>query len=216
MSGVSNQSQDWQDQLLEIGSVLGKRDRDAIGGYVSNRHVRRKERRNPEPNPFEGVVFQAVDVEVDVPVVSSVGNLYDAHHEAGIYPRGIGVEAVSSNEDGQLQVMCSDEKGEEADMSLKSEDPFLPAGRNANQDKSPKGKYSGSRNAAKNDDDHGEEVGLTEEEQEELDRKHKHGERVKKTVAMSILTVATCAIVGGVAVAITGLLGNHKSNIMNL
>jgi hypothetical protein len=215
MSGVTNQSHDWQDQLLEVGSILGNRDRDAIGGYVSNRYVRGKVKKLQESDPFEGVVFSGVNGSEKA--LTNVDNLDDVIHEAGNHPGDIGSEEVIGSEVGQLQVIYSEENGEEASMSLKREDPFLPVGSNAQEtNDNPKGYGSGKRKAAHGDDDHREEDTRTDEEKADDDRKHRNNERVKKGIIWGLLGAATLAVLGGGIAVGSSLLGNNKSNIMNL
>lgn len=209
MSGVSK-SQDWQDQLRDIGEVLGHRDDDSKDGYKPNRYTRRKSKKSQEQDPFEGVVFDAV-LTVDN-VLDGVISKSDSLNKAGMFPRGIEIGAV----DSQLPGTGSDENSEEAAMIAKKQDPFASdEDENAQPRHSPKGTSNGSRKAAY-DDDHEEEYGLSEEDQAELDRRHKTGERVKKGIVWTMLGFGTVAVVGGAIAIVSGLLGNHKSNIMNL
>lgn len=207
MSGVSDSSHDWQDQLRNVRKVLDDTDVDAIGGYFPIRH-RRKTKNSREPDPFEGVVFKRGRRREEV--ATEEMNNSDDYHEVEIV-HVVEQTAVSKSVPHDVR---SNEIGEEAFMSRKVDDPFS-SGREGddtrNSNYTLKGKGNG-RSKADYDDDH-EYPPLTEEEEAELERKYRKGERIKKGILWSIIGAGTASLIGITVVVATSLIGNSKSRI---
>ena len=207
MSGVANSSRAWQDQLRNVRKVLDGNDADVISGYVPTRH-RRKSRIPREPDPFEGVVFKKEKYREAVAVQGV--NKSEDHSESEV----IQVADKKADIERVSQEARSDEIGEEAFMSRNRQDPFSSGNEEDDTRNSHyplKGRGTGRRKADYDDDHEIEE--LTQEEQDELDRKHRNGERVKKGILWTIAGMGTASLLGISAVIVTSLLGNSKSRM---
>lgn len=199
MSGVAQTNHTLQDQLRNIRGVIGNVDEDAFGGYVPKRRTRSKARRTQERDPFEGVVFEG---KKDSGVIAAtIVTDHDDYQEASFLVAERTVVGVNLP-----HAASSYEIGTEAIMSRTSQNPFSSDHSEDDTRKSnatPKGgNYSNY-----------EEDELSEEEQAELDRKHRNAERTKKGIMWAVIGAGTASIVCISTVIVTGLLGTHKSRI---
>jgi hypothetical protein len=214
MSGVSQRSLAWKDQLSDVRTELLRGDQeDAIGGYEPNRHRRRKVKSHKR-DPFEGTALESS---------SSRGTKSKQRRDIFEYIVDQGVQDVAnSNPDSDRDGVASsnDNGAEGAFMGNDNDNPFLSRdgdeGRQHRRRNHTASQSRQGRGVEGEGTEENEEVPLSPEEQAEEDRKARVNKRVKKAILWGFLGTATAAVVAGAGAVAIGLLRGHKSNIMNL
>jgi hypothetical protein len=206
MSGVRQHSSDWQEQLKEVKADLFSED-VFKGGYTSNRH-RRKSKHSKERNPFEGVTFQK---EVSNIAVNNIGD-----SSSGLGPGPLGDPELSFgfnrsevawSKDADVGAFMADNR----DQSSFGEGDYEAETR--------RNKFNREGDPDRYDRDLTSRI--TRIEEELLRRKlneiqQAKNRKVEKAAVWGSLVVGTFTVVAGAVVLIVGMLGDHKSNIMNL
>jgi hypothetical protein len=195
MSGVDFNSSDWSDQLSEVRGTISRRSRRSeVGGYVPNRHKRRPRKPKERPqNPFEGVQFKQDEITevVDARSEDEVGTRVPKIFEVG-----------SVNKQDLCIDICG--TGDEAHMGKYVDSPFS-SGDDRNR----------ARTFYEDQQDYEDEE-LSEEELAEIYRVKKSNARTKKTIIRGIALIGTLAVTTCGFALVSGLLGRHRSNIMNM
>jgi len=197
MSGAKYQHRDWQDQLSGVrGDLLNQYT--SHSGFVSSRHRRsgRSNRNKRERDPFEGVVFpNSSDSSIQ-----AVNNVSDAS------------EAVSGSnlvsEQDPVTDIINDYGDEEVFMSNNNRDQSLSGDEDKVVDSSSQGNLRGKQES--------EEPELSEEEKAELERKRILNRKIQKGAVYGVASCAALAVATCGLALIHGLLGRHRSNIMNM
>jgi hypothetical protein len=201
MSGVRYQPSSWREQLESIKA--GRQDSDAaLGGYVSNRH-RRRSKHTAERDPFEGVVFQETEVK------SKDSNLVSIP--------GPGVSGLNETSQENYRFAGSVDYGVEALMNQNRRDQSSSGdgGKRSDPFEKEKPKIVDSL-SAEDLDRYIKKLQLELERRDQEKIQKDKNEKVEKITVWSTLVASTTIIVGGAIVLVTGLLGKHRSNIMNL
>lgn len=190
---------DWKTKLASYrGKFPRELDGDEIGGFKANRNQRRG----------TSSLKRVIDPFGEEVVI----NVRRRDHSGKSRDVDLGVESPTERPEDVGGTTAGNVKGDEVPIMSKSSDqPQSDENREG-------GEFQGGRSYRRSRDAEGEsryneEVYPTPEEQEVVRAKEA---RIKKGVKLALLTAGSVAVMSAAAVLGMGLLGKHKSNIMNM
>lgn len=206
MSGVRQHNSSWHEQLKDVRADMFSED-TLSGGYVSNRH-RRKSKHSGERNPFEGFELRK---EVSNEVRNRSGNSFSDFKPGPVGDQEINFGSerseVAWSRDADVGAFMADNRDQ---SSYGEEDYEIEAKRNNSRVEG---------DTLRSDGDLKTWITSLEEELRRRDLNEIQQAKNKKVETAAVwgsLIAGTLTVVAGAAVLIVGMLGDHKSNILNL
>lgn len=206
MSGVRQHNLGWHEQLKDVRADMF-RDDTLSGGYVSNRH-RRKGKHSGERNPFEGFELRK---EVSSGAGNRRGDIFSNFKQGPVENREIYFRSERSEVTGSRNADSEAFMAENRDQSSHSEEDYESETKRDNS--------RAEGDTLRSDGDLKTWIASLEEELRRRDANDVQQAKNKKVETAAVwgsLIAGTLTVVAGAAVLIVGMLGDHKSNIMNL
>jgi hypothetical protein len=196
MSGLHYKSSDWEDQLLQVRGALRSGEK---GGFEPNRHRRKRQYR--DRRSAEDLWVTEVTGNKEVGSNGGIGLV----ENQGVHNGFEGFSDVGSH-------AAEGDYNGEAPMSDNNQDQY-PFEDDGYTHRSNRGK---ELRQSKPEGERRYESEETEEEKAERKKNERINAKVRKGLIWGTASLAATAVAICGAAVITGLLGKHKSNFMNM